>query len=207
MRGHIHNWQFFTCKIIGVARAACAPPLFLRLSFRMRDHQCNLSILLLKGIHWEISNFPKWLLGKLQNPPPPPLPFSLSWIIVNNLLPLCYNFIASSFPIAMRSVIQTHLPSLSSGRGGWGGGLESESCTVILLLNIVLFYRFAVCNFDALSIWNCFPRTLIIEPNIRDHFPIIVLTCKPPPKKNPKQTNKNKTKTVYNMSVNGPIRG
>ena len=39
--------------------------------------------------------------------------------------------------------------------------------------------------------WKCFPRTLIIDPNIRNHFSIIVLTYNPSP---PKKKKQNKTK-------------
>ena len=48
-RGHIHNWPFLPCKIIGVARAPCPPPVPKPLLSNKRDHQW--SFLLLKGRH------------------------------------------------------------------------------------------------------------------------------------------------------------
>ena len=96
---------------------------------------------------------------------------------------------------------------LWEGVGGLNVNILSIFCTFILLLNIVLFNRFAVCNFDALSIWKCFPRTLIKDPNIRDHFSIIVITYKNKNKTKPEKTNKKQNKNCYNKSVNARIRG
>ena len=101
----------------------------------------------------------------------------------------------------MRSVIQALLRHFL-----WEGvGVECENTfnfySFISLLNIGLFNRFAVCNIDALSIWKCFLRTLIIDPNIRNHFSIIVLTYKPPPNPQKKKTNK-KQKTKNKKTKN-----
>ena len=82
---------------------------------------------------------------------------------------------------------------------GWG--IECEYTfnfyTSILLLNIVFLIDSPFAILMPSQYEKSFPRTLIIDPNIRDHFSIVVLTNTPPATPPPQKKNpRNKSKTV-----------